>query len=141
MFWVTGVNFLSTACFCKKVFIGSIISLLNLSTSFADSKVANSIALIVSSDPFKVSNVNLLPPPWGDKPNLTFWTALATNPGAYSLIPSGSTFLIFWTPLPAPIKARLNNAPSVPNFNLFFNLLNASSLPSLSVLLSIIVKA
>ena len=117
------------------------MSLLNLSSSFADSNAENSTALIVSSEPFKASNVNLLPPPWGDNPNLIFWTAFLINPGEYSSIPLGSTFLIFWIPLPAPIIPRLNKAPSVPNFNLFFNLLNASSLPSLSVLLSIIVIA
>ena len=43
-------------------------------------------------------------------------------------------------PLPAPIMARLKRAPSVPNFNLFFNLLKASDLPSL-VSLSIMVMA
>ena len=36
---------------------------------------------------------------------------------------------------------KLNSAPSVPNLILFFNLLKASSLPSLSVLLSIMVTA
>ena len=45
---------------------------------------------------------------------------------------STSTPLNFCIPLPAPIKAKLNNAPSVPNFNLFFNFLKASALPSLS---------
>ena len=39
------------------------MSLLNLSNSLADSNAENSMAFIVSSDPFKVSKVNLLPPP------------------------------------------------------------------------------
>ena len=48
------------------------MSLLNLSNSFADSNAENSMALIVSSEPFNASSVNLLPPPCGESPNLIF---------------------------------------------------------------------
>ena len=52
---------------------------------------------------------------------------------------STSTPLNFCIPFPAPTRAKLNSAPSVPNFNLFFNLLNASSLPCLSSRSNIVI--
>ena len=64
-----------------------------------------------------------------------------TLPFASSSGAASFGFLIFWIPLPAPTNARLNNAPSVPNFNLLTNLLIASSRPFKSWFLSIIVIA
>ena len=79
--------------------------------------------------------------PSGFKPNKPYFCNFLFNElSEYSCKPFSDGFLNCCIPLPAPTKARLNKAPSVPNFNLFFNLRNASSLPSL-VSLSIIVIA
>ena len=79
--------------------------------------------------------------PSGFKPNKPYFCIFLFNGlSAYSNKPVSDGFLNCCIPLPAPTNARLNNAPSVPNFNLFFNLLNASDLPSL-VSLSIMVIA
>ena len=69
---------------------------------------------------------------------LPSFTCLSVNISPIFSPLAPSTFLTYLpvglcnlpTLVPTPARARLNKAPSVPNFNLFNNLLPASSLPS-----------
>ena len=113
-----------------------------LSKFFTSSAAARLAAFFIPSKYSFVSKVLRGPVPAGEKPNSPnvskFLLIELEEYSSNTLSPEPLNALI---PLPAPIIPKLNNAPSVPNLILFFNLLKASSLPSLSSLLSIIVTA
>ena len=112
-----------------------------VSKSFTELLAALSTALMLSIPNRLASKVAFVPVPSGLKPNIPYFcNFLWRDPSAYSNNPVSDGVLNCCMPLPAPIMARLKRAPSVPNFNLFFNLLKASDLPSL-VSLSIMVMA
>ena len=116
----TGVSFRRFFCWKSIIFLkrGSLASLYFCIISRDSVLTAPKL-----SSPVLNKLKNFFPPlPIEDKPSVAFCKNLLTLFSAHSDLPSIKGFLIFLIPFPAPIKPKLNSAPSVPNFNLFFNL-------------------
>ena len=116
----------------------SFIPLCSKATSFA----ASTLAACVKSIPKRwASNPAFVPAKEGFNPYNAFSTEAIIPPSFHLSNPKVAGSLNFFTPLPAPVIPKLNNAPSVPNFILLVNLRKASALPSLlSVSIIVIAK-